>query len=149
VRADEAAEAILLAHLKRDIRGCMCGWSELGKSHPGHQVAMLREAALLNDAPVEEGAARAGRAQQRPDLTHLGRGAVVAFLDDIRERVDEIEGSRLQLGEACPRTVWVHTQVQVQEWLRRMAAEVIGGGDRLCACVGNDACGMGVCRNDP
>lgn len=50
---DQAAEAILIAHQRRDIRGCLCGWSELGKSHPAHQVAMLREAALLTDAPAD------------------------------------------------------------------------------------------------
>jgi hypothetical protein len=48
---DEAAEAILIAH-QRHRGGCLCGWSELGRSHPGHQVAMLREAALLNDQAV-------------------------------------------------------------------------------------------------
>jgi hypothetical protein len=47
--ADEAAAAILTAHQRRDIRSCLCGWSELGKSHAVHQVAMLREAALLRD----------------------------------------------------------------------------------------------------
>lgn len=46
---DEVAQAILTAH-QRHRGGCLCGWSELGKSHPGHQVAMLREAALLKDA---------------------------------------------------------------------------------------------------
>lgn len=46
---DETAEAILIAH-QRHRGGCLCGWSELGKSHPGHQVAMLREAGLLSDA---------------------------------------------------------------------------------------------------
>ena len=50
---DEAAVAILLAHLRRDITGCLCGWSELGKSHPRHQVAMLREAGLLVPQPAE------------------------------------------------------------------------------------------------
>ncbi len=49
---DDAAEAILVAHQRHDYRGCLCGWSELGKSHPRHQVAMLREAGLLNDAIV-------------------------------------------------------------------------------------------------
>ena len=49
--ADETAVAILVAHHRRDIRGCLCGWSELGKSHAWHQVAMLREAALLVDDP--------------------------------------------------------------------------------------------------
>lgn len=51
----EAAEAILIAH-QRHRGGCLCGWSELGKSHPGHQVAMLRDAALLlPDPPRPEG----------------------------------------------------------------------------------------------
>jgi hypothetical protein len=50
--ADVSAEVILIAHQRRDIRGCICGWSELGKSHPGHQVAMLREAGLLNETPA-------------------------------------------------------------------------------------------------
>ena len=57
VLADETAQAVLTAHQRRDFGCCLCGWSELGKSHPGHQVAMLREAALLNDA----GPAHAGQ----------------------------------------------------------------------------------------
>lgn len=40
------AEAILVEHQRMDAGSCLCGWSELGKSHPGHQVAMLREAGL-------------------------------------------------------------------------------------------------------
>lgn len=47
---DQEAEAILIAH-QRHRGGCLCGWSELGKSLPGHQVAMLRRAGLLNDLP--------------------------------------------------------------------------------------------------
>ncbi len=43
---DEAAEAILVEH-QRHGGGCLCGWAELGRSHPGHQVTMLRKAALL------------------------------------------------------------------------------------------------------
>lgn len=54
---DEAALAVLLAHLKRDIRCCVCGWSELGQLHTIHQVAMLREAGLLADElPAAAGA---------------------------------------------------------------------------------------------
>jgi hypothetical protein len=52
---DDAATAILIDHQRRDIRGCLCGWSELGRLHAGHQVAKLREAGLLT------GAAPAGR----------------------------------------------------------------------------------------
>lgn len=44
---DEAAAAILIAHHKVDIKGCVCGWSELGERQAKHQVAMLREAGLL------------------------------------------------------------------------------------------------------
>lgn len=45
------AELVLVAHQRRDISRCLCGWAELGKSHPGHQVEMLREAGLLADEP--------------------------------------------------------------------------------------------------
>lgn len=41
------AQAILIAHQRRDIRSCLCGWSELGRCHAGHQVRMLVEAGLL------------------------------------------------------------------------------------------------------
>ena len=44
------AEEILIYHQRRDITGCLCGWSELGKSHPGHQVQLLKEAGLLREA---------------------------------------------------------------------------------------------------
>jgi hypothetical protein len=50
---DQAAERILVDH-QRHRGGCLCGWSELGRSFAAHQVAMLREAALLNEGPVEE-----------------------------------------------------------------------------------------------
>lgn len=45
------AELILVAHQRRDISSCLCGWAELGKSHARHQVTMLREAGLLSDKP--------------------------------------------------------------------------------------------------
>jgi hypothetical protein len=46
VEGPRRAEAILTIH-QRYRGGCLCGWAELGKSHPRHQVAMLREAGLL------------------------------------------------------------------------------------------------------
>jgi hypothetical protein len=49
VRGPQRAEAVLIAHQRRDNRSCLCGWAELGKSHAGHQVAMLREAGVLID----------------------------------------------------------------------------------------------------
>lgn len=39
-------EALLTAHQRRDVEGCLCGWSELGKSHAGHQASVLREIGL-------------------------------------------------------------------------------------------------------
>lgn len=52
---EAAAERILVEHQRRDIRGWLCGWAELGKSHPGHQVEKLREAGLLVGAsPAED-----------------------------------------------------------------------------------------------
>lgn len=52
------AESILVAH-QRHRGGCLCGWAELGKSHPGHQAAVLREAGLLNGDAAPEGDAHA------------------------------------------------------------------------------------------
>lgn len=43
----DIAEAIMVAHQRRDIRSCLCGWSELGRSHARHQVRMLAEAGVL------------------------------------------------------------------------------------------------------
>lgn len=50
---DETATAILVAHQRRDFGSCLCGWDDLGRSHPQHQVAMLREAGLLKDQLAE------------------------------------------------------------------------------------------------
>lgn len=47
VRGPGQAEAILIAHQRRDVGSCLCGWSEPGKSHAGHQVAELRKAGQL------------------------------------------------------------------------------------------------------
>jgi hypothetical protein len=46
-------QAILTSHPRLDSGGCLCGWDERGEEHPGHQVAMLREAGVLVLAPVE------------------------------------------------------------------------------------------------
>lgn len=45
---DKAAEAVLTAH-QRHKGGCLCGWADLGKSHPAHQTQQLRQAQLLHD----------------------------------------------------------------------------------------------------
>jgi hypothetical protein len=52
ITADEAAALILIDHQRHSIRACLCGWSELGRSHAVHQAAMLREAGLLVDYQV-------------------------------------------------------------------------------------------------
>ena len=44
-----AAEALLIAHTRVDIKECFCGWSEIGRSHAAHQVHMLAGAGLLAD----------------------------------------------------------------------------------------------------
>lgn len=44
---DTAAAAILIAHQRRDIGSCLCGWDKLGRLHAGHLVEKLREARLL------------------------------------------------------------------------------------------------------
>jgi hypothetical protein len=51
----QLAEEILIYHQRKDITGCICGWAELGKSHPGHQVEMLTRAGLLAEAAAEQG----------------------------------------------------------------------------------------------
>lgn len=55
IRGPGQAEAILIAHQRRDIGSCLCGWAELGKSHAAHQAAELREAGLLGHDATEEG----------------------------------------------------------------------------------------------
>lgn len=42
-------EALLIVHQRRDVGSCLCGWAELGRTHAGHQAAVLREAGLLVD----------------------------------------------------------------------------------------------------
>lgn len=46
----ERAIALLMAHQRWELGGCLCGWAELGKSHAGHQVAELIRAGLLASA---------------------------------------------------------------------------------------------------
>jgi hypothetical protein len=45
--AAEVATAVLVDHQRRDIGSCLCGWAELGRSHPRHQVQMLAAAGVL------------------------------------------------------------------------------------------------------
>lgn len=43
--AEEIAEKILVDH-QRHRGGCLCGWAQLGGSHPAHQVDMMRAAGV-------------------------------------------------------------------------------------------------------
>lgn len=49
VEGPRKAEAVLIAHQRLDVGSCLCGWAELGKSHAGHQVAMLSAAGVLRE----------------------------------------------------------------------------------------------------
>jgi hypothetical protein len=55
--AVEAAGGVLVYHQRRDISSCMCGWSELGRSHAAHQAELALEAAAqhIRAAAWEEG----------------------------------------------------------------------------------------------
>lgn len=47
----QLAAALLVAHQRRDSGSCLCGWSELGKSHAEHVAAVLDAAGALRDRP--------------------------------------------------------------------------------------------------
>lgn len=42
-----AVAGLLIFHRRTDIRGCHCGWAELGRSHAEHVAKELRNAGLL------------------------------------------------------------------------------------------------------
>lgn len=42
---------LLIEHGRFDIKGCRCGWAELGKSHARHVAGVLAAAGLLRDQP--------------------------------------------------------------------------------------------------
>jgi len=47
---EQIADA-LTAHQRQNSSSCLCGWAELGKSHPAHQAAVL--APLIAAAQAE------------------------------------------------------------------------------------------------
>lgn len=49
----ERAAEVLVAHQRKDIGSCLCGWGELGRSHPRHQVQALATAGLLPTEAAE------------------------------------------------------------------------------------------------
>jgi hypothetical protein len=58
VTPDETAAQVLIAHQRRDIGSCRCGWGEatgdLGRSHAAHIIDRLHAAGLLITAGVGE-----------------------------------------------------------------------------------------------
>ena len=44
---EQLAEAVLVAHQRRDAGSCLCGWGELGQSHARHVARVLRAAGAL------------------------------------------------------------------------------------------------------
>ncbi len=58
---EEAATAVLIAHQRKDVRSCLCGWAELGKSHSRHQMMMLKGAGLLAVRQTGSSAERVAR----------------------------------------------------------------------------------------
>lgn len=47
VQPVERVRALLIAHQRRDVGSCLCGWDELGRSHAGHVAYTLDRAGLL------------------------------------------------------------------------------------------------------
>lgn len=45
------AVSVLAAHQRRDVGSCLCGWSELGKSHTQHVAGVLDAAGALRRQP--------------------------------------------------------------------------------------------------
>ena len=41
------AEAVLVAHQRIDITSCLCGWSQLGRSHARHVADVLHASGAL------------------------------------------------------------------------------------------------------
>lgn len=59
----------------------------------------------------------------RPDIS-AATPEVARFLDYLTERIDEIDGSVLQLPEYDTQ-VWLHTPEQIAKWLRDKFCEVV------------------------
>ena len=44
-----AATKVLVAHQRQTAQHCLCGWGELGRSHPEHVAKQLQAAGLLRE----------------------------------------------------------------------------------------------------
>lgn len=95
---EDTAAAVLVAHQRRDIGSCLCRWSELGRSHPEHQVRMLAAAGVLATGPTP-----ARPADPEPDLG--------AHLDQLpRAELDRTELGAMPADLAGVLDTWLHTQ---------------------------------------
>lgn len=45
----ERVAALLIAHQRWDVGGCLCGWNQLGMSHALHQAEVIAEAGLTGE----------------------------------------------------------------------------------------------------
>ena len=56
----QLAAAVLVAHQRRYPGSCLCGWSQLGRSHAEHVAKVLDAAGALRDRPPRIGEAADG-----------------------------------------------------------------------------------------
>jgi len=66
----EVVAEVLRVHVKRNIKGCDCGWAELGKSHWEHQARAVLTA-LETVGTVEWGVAWEHISMQYPAWTSI------------------------------------------------------------------------------
>lgn len=104
----ERATALLTAHQRMDAGSCLCGWGELGKSHPGHQADTLARAGLFvaadHPARLADDSGRAGPLRVYPDgvlpenMAEIDRNAraygwEIGHGEDLAEVVDATDGN--------------------------------------------------------
>jgi len=82
---DEAVEAagdVLVYHQRRDIKGCACGWSELGRSHAAHQARIALEAAAPHLLSHE---------REETRLAHVDAVVNAETVDKLQAKLDRVE----------------------------------------------------------
>ena len=73
---------VLAHHWPKPLASCLCGWAELGKSHSGHQVEMLRAAV--------------GATEGQP-VVILGDGTLTVASNALFYVMDELQSLQRQL----------------------------------------------------
>jgi hypothetical protein len=73
---------VLAAHQRQNSSSCLCGWAELGRSHPAHQAAALTAAGF--------GDVREAKAQAL-------REAALSLMD-VQEHESRLPGIRFAVG---------------------------------------------------